>query len=180
MLRGRSHLEEETTFFVTTTIARFVPVFINEKYCDLLVRNIQFYQEKYRFDIFAYVIMPTHFHWVVGVDREKGLISDVMRDIKKYSAWDILEQLRKDGDTDRLQVSRRAARTRKDQRHRVWMERFDDKVIRDEEMMRSTIEYIHENPVKVGLVANPEDYRYSSARNYTRGDHSGLAVRTEW
>ncbi len=34
-------------------------------------------------------------------------------------------------------------------------------------MLDSRMQYIHENPVRVGLVENTEDYLYSSARNYT-------------
>ena len=94
-------------------------MFSDTTYSDLLVRNIQFHQKKYRFDIFAYVIMPTHFHWVIEIDQELGQISDVMRDIKKYSAWDILDQTRKDGEKNHLRVFREAARNHKGQLHKV-------------------------------------------------------------
>jgi putative transposase len=33
-------------------------------------------------------------------------------------------------------------------------------------MLRQKLDYIHYNPVKIGLVDRPEDWRYSSARNY--------------
>ena len=39
--------------------------------------------------------------------------------------------------------------------------------------------YIHNNPVKAGLVTKPEDYKYSSARNYINYDHSVIEVDTE-
>lgn len=32
--------------------------------------------------------------------------------------------------------------------------------------MQQKLDYIHENPVRTGIVDNPEDYVYSSARNY--------------
>jgi len=32
--------------------------------------------------------------------------------------------------------------------------------------IRQKIDYIHSNPVKAGLVVNPDDYLYTSARNY--------------
>ncbi|SDA48852.1 hypothetical protein SAMN03080617_00681 [Algoriphagus alkaliphilus] len=35
------------------------------------------------------------------------------------------------------------------------------------EMIESRMTYIHENPVRAGLVEKPEDYLYSSARNYS-------------
>jgi len=33
-------------------------------------------------------------------------------------------------------------------------------------MLRQKLKYIHYNPVRIGLVDRPEDWRYSSARNY--------------
>ncbi len=39
-------------------------------------------------------------------------------------------------------------------------------------MIRQKINYVHNNPVKAGLVENPEDYTYSSAKNYV--DEQGL------
>ena len=34
------------------------------------------------------------------------------------------------------------------------------------DMLDSRLNYIHENPFRAGWVRNPEDYLYSSARNY--------------
>lgn len=34
-------------------------------------------------------------------------------------------------------------------------------------MMEQKLDYIHNNPVKAGFVENPEDYLYSSARDYS-------------
>ncbi|MCD4695166.1 MAG: hypothetical protein K8S16_02910 [Bacteroidales bacterium] len=46
------------------------------------------------------------------------------------------------------------------QQHNHPIELYSNKVI-DQKM-----DYIHNNPVKTGIVINPEDYLYSSARNY--------------
>lgn len=34
------------------------------------------------------------------------------------------------------------------------------------EMLKQRLNYSHENPVNAGIVENPEDYLYSSARDY--------------
>jgi putative transposase len=50
--------------------------------------------------------------------------------------------------------------------HQVWQEGFHPKEIITEEMLRQKLDYIHHNPVRLGLVDRPEDWRYSSARDY--------------
>ena len=174
-LRGRNNLTDERFFFVTTTIKNFSEVFVNDGYCEILIHNIKHYQKKYGFEILAYVIMPTHFHWIIKMEQSKGTIPDIMRDIKKYSAWDILEKLRNDKRDLSLFKSNVLG-----QKMQLWMHRFDDKVIRDQSMLCNTVRYIHNNPVEKGLVEKPEDYKYSSAMNYFNGDHSVIYVDTGW
>ena len=179
-LRGRNNLINEAFFFVTTTIVNHYPLFSDFRYCDILVNNIRFYQNKYRFDILAYVIMPTHFHWIVKTNIKFGSISDIMRDIKKYSAKQILEQLSKDNNNNLLSYFEKQAADIKGQDHKIWEKRFDDQVIRNEKMLWIKLRYIHNNPVKAGLVSKPENYKYCSAVNYLQNDHSILLVDTDY
>jgi REP element-mobilizing transposase RayT len=176
-LRGRNSLTEEHFFFVTTTIVSFTKVFTEDTYCEILIKNIKFYQQKYGFEIIAYVLMPSHFHWILKVEPKMGTVSDIMRDIKKYSAWDILDKLEKDKSpllNNFVNVDSPG------QKRQLWMHRFDDEVIRNEKMLWTKIKYIHNNPVEVGIVERPEDYKYSSARNYINNDQSVLYVEKNW
>ena len=178
--RGRANLIEEQFYFVTTTVVDRINVFTEDRYCDILVRNIRHYQKRYEFSVLGYVIMPSHFHLIVEVDPRKGTISDIMRDIKKYSAWDLLEALQNDGRTDLTQLFRDRGKAFPNHKHKLWMSRFDDEVVRNQQMFWAKLSYIHRNPVEAGLVERQEDYRYSSARNYGVGDHSVLYVDTKW
>lgn len=60
------------------------------------------------------------------------------------------------------------------------MPRFDDQVIRTAEMFWTKLHYIHNNPVKAGMITKSEDYKYSSARNYAFGDNSILKIDTSY
>jgi len=176
-LRGRNNLTEEHFFFVTSTITNFTKVFVEELYCELLIKNIKFYQQKYKFEIIAYVIMPSHFHWILKVEPKNGTISDIMRDIKKYSAWDILERL----EIEKSPLFNNFINVNMPkQKRQLWMHRFDDEVIRNNKMLWTKIKYIHNNPVEAELVEKPEDYLYSSARNYIINDQSVLYVEKSW
>ena len=80
--RGRLNIADERFFFVTTSSVRHTKVFGNNIYSELLVKSIKHYQFKYKFDILAYVIMPSHYHWIVEAKPNFGTISSIMRDKK--------------------------------------------------------------------------------------------------
>ena len=175
-LRNRNDLTGERVFFITTTVVDFAEVFTKDKYCEILIRNIEYYQSKYRFHIYGYVIMPSHLHWIIKVNQRFGSISDIMRDIKKYSAWDVMEALEKDREDRFLNIFVSEANRYKFQKRKFWMRRFHDEEIINAGMFKTKLEYIYNNPVKAGLVENPVDYKFSSARNYLLDDYSVMKV----
>lgn len=122
--------------------------------------------------------MPTHFHWIVEVEPEKGTISDIMRDLKKYSAWDCMEYLKEQKSSKFSHLYEESAIRIPGQKRQFWMHRFDDEVIRSVKMFWIKLNYIHKNPVKAALVEKEEDYLFSSARNYITGDQSSLKIYT--
>jgi REP element-mobilizing transposase RayT len=173
-LRGRNNLTEERIFFVTTTVVRFLNIFKLPAACQILIDNIKYYQKKYNYSVLAYVIMPSHFHWIVVTDPECGTISDIMRDLKRRTAQEIMTLLK---NNNKLQkIFNVEAESYKDQRRAFWMHQFDDEVIRNNKMFWCKLKYIHQNPVESGLAQKPELYQYSSARNYMFNDQSILKV----
>lgn len=178
--RGRSNLTEERFYFVTTTVVKFIPIFTNHLFCNILISNIKHYRDKYKFIVLGFVIMPSHFHWILIVNPKYGTISDIMRDIKKFTAWQIFDTLDENKDKALLHTFKESAEGLKDQTKKLWMPRFDDEVIRNQQMFWAKLNYIHNNPLKSGLVNKIEDYKYSSARNYVNGDHSVLEVDVEY
>ena len=88
--------------------------------------------------------MPDHLHLILTPRRID--LSDVMRNLKSFCAKQIRE-------ATGISVP-------------VWQSRFHDRAIRNEEQYRQAIEYVHQNPVKAGLVEDFEEYEYSSARAY--------------
>lgn len=47
-------------------------------------------------------------------------------------------------------------------RYPIWQKSFVDRRVRDSAELEKYRTYIHQNPVKVGLVDTAEEYRYSS------------------
>lgn len=178
--RGRATLTDEEFFFATTTVVQHARVFAEEACCDILIEQFKRWQAHFHFAILGYVIMPSHFHWLIRVNPARGTISAVMREIKSHTAWRMMDMLERSGDTTFTPLFAHAAQGSVGQRRQFWMKRFDDQVIRNQRMFMAKLLYIHNNPVKAGLVASPEDFKYSSARNYITGDHSVIYVDTSY
>jgi putative transposase len=51
--------------------------------------------------------------------------------------------------------------------YKFWQNEYHPVELSNNEMMDQKLDYLHDNPVKEGIVERPEDYVYSSARDYT-------------
>jgi REP element-mobilizing transposase RayT len=141
--------------FITTVTRDNQPIFSQEKFCDILVENLKFYRDKFRFKLLGYVIMLDHFHGIF-LPCSKGNISQIMRDWKSYTSYQI----------NRLRNTK----------GQLWQKDFYEHTIRNKEDFREKLNYIHNNPIKAGLVEKLEDYKYSSYRNYYLNDNSIIYI----
>ncbi len=139
----RYHLPDHCYFVTTTTVDRRA-YFADRRLAEILLDNLRFYRSRMRFRLHGYVIMPDHVHLLVTSGGSS--ISDIMRNIKSFTSKQIREILGVKG--------------------AVWQSRFHDRIVRDETEFRAVLEYIHLNPVKAGLVASPEGYKFSSYSAY--------------
>ena len=110
--------------------------------------------------------MTNHIHLVAR--RKEALMSDLLRDFKSYTAKQILKLLKENPEESRKEwlfhlFKYFAKYQKQNAMYKFWqhnnhpIELFSTKVIKQK------IEYIHQNPVKAGLVTDAESYVYSSA-----------------
>jgi putative transposase len=96
-----------------------------------------------RYHLLSWVIMPNHVHFVFEM-VDGWPLGEVMQGIKSYTSHEVNRLLNRSGD--------------------FWYPDYRDRYVRDLEHLRNITDYIHQNPVKAGLVATPEDWPWSSAR----------------
>jgi len=77
-----------------------------------------------------------------------------------------------------LSFFKTAASNPKRQIYKVWEDGYFDRSVYSESFLFQKLRYIHNNPVhdRWGLVDKPEQYEYSSAKNYLLGEHSVLEI----
>lgn len=112
--------------------------------------------------ILAYVIMLDHAHVLAYSPRA---MSGVLRLMNGVSARRIIQYLKENGFQGSLLKLRGETRER-NHKHSVWHHHTDSLDIFGEDTFRQKVEYIHQNPVRAGLCATAEEYRFSSARQW--------------
>ena len=173
--------DQAFAYFVTTTLSGFVELFTQDKYAQIIIRNLNFYREKFGFKLLAYVVMPHHLHLII-LPSSKGNISEIMRDFKKYTAKEIIQRLEEERQFDILDIFHKTVQRYHptgNRKYQVWEDRFDELALYSDKVFRTKLDYIHNNPVKEGLVDSPSDYPYSSVRNYNSDNHSVIWVDCE-
>jgi len=167
-------------YFITTTVMNFDAIFkLGYKYNMIIINSLKHLINEHKAKLFSYVIMPSHVHVILFLPKGESII-DFMRDFKKFTSVEITKLTKLENQHYLLQRFKDNALFAKNQRYKIWMDRYDAFIIKTEKMLRIKVNYIHNNPFKASLVERPEDYIFSSARNYILDDHSIIDVSTDW
>jgi REP element-mobilizing transposase RayT len=142
-------------YFITTRLAGDLTVFNDEYCCSLLLKDLDFYRRELHYQLYGYVIMFDHFHWIIQPTL-KADISVVMNKIKGHASFSINKYLGRTG--------------------KLWQKGYHDHIIRNGKDFEEKINYIHKNPIRAGLAAKMADYKFSSYRNYYLGDDSLIKI----
>lgn len=153
-------------FFVTLTIVGWIDLFTRKQYCDEIIRNLNVCIAKKGLRVYAFCIMPSHIHMVCDV--ELGEVGPVLRDFKSYTAKQLLTLIQEDAGESRrdwlLYLFRYFAKPKvSNYEFQVWQHGNHPISLESNHWIDQKIDYIHQNPVKAGLVNEAQNYVYSSA-----------------
>jgi len=155
--------ETEYPYFMTSSFVEGLPLFGDRDVAQIMLDSLIFLQHQREVTLYVYVLMENHFHIIAqGND-----LAEKMRHLKSYTARKIINTFEQKKRTRWLrQLKYAKLKYKAESDHQIWQESFHPKQIIGDSMMIQKVEYIHNNPVKRGYVDYPEDWRYSSARNY--------------
>jgi putative transposase len=144
--------------FIIWSCYRRKPLLGNPARRDLLLTVLELMCVRYRSAVIGYVVMPEHVHLLIS----EPLIGDPSKIIQAV----------------KLSVSRRLA-IAGEFSGRFWLSRFYDFNLWGQQKEVEKLKYMHRNPVVRGLVASPEDWRWSSYRSYAYRE-AGLVRINDW
>ncbi len=162
--------DQYATHFMTFTACGWIDLFTRKVYKDILIGSLQYCRENKGLIVNAFVIMSNHMHVMLRATLEKYTLSDIVRDFKKFTHTTMMPVIQSDRESRRLwmlhQFKYYGKRNSRNEGYQTWTNNNHPEECFSEKFTRTKLDYIHDNPVRAGIVLNPEDYVYSSAANY--------------
>jgi putative transposase len=119
--------------------------------------------EKNRLCLHGYGIMKDHLHMIASGFN----LSKEIGHFKSYTARVIIDFLEENYYHELLKQLAFFKKPHKtDQTYQVWQEGSHPQMIVDEKMLSQKMDYMHYNPVQKGYVKDPEQWQYSSYKDY--------------
>ena len=166
--------DQSATHFLTFSIMGWIDIFSRQRYRDLILDSFNFCRGHKKLKVGAYVIMSNHIHTIWTASDNN--LSDIVRDFKTFTSKAITDAIEMETESRRdwllYMFKFYANRTAANDKYKVWTGNNHPEEIHSELFLKTKLNYIHENPVRAGLVAEPSHYLYSSAANYI--DKKGL------
>jgi REP element-mobilizing transposase RayT len=166
---GYTIKDQTKPHFITATVVDWVDVFSRKVYKDIVLNSLEYCTENKGMILYGYVIMSNHIHLII--QSENGKLSNLIRDFKKFTSKSILEEIhnnknesRKDWMLKRFEFAGRSHS--RNESYQLWQYGSHPEEIFSEKFFWSKLDYIHQNPVRAGIVEQPEHYIHSSASNY--------------
>ena len=156
----------DAVFFITLTVVSWVDVFTRKAYCEEIIKNMHYCQQHRGLELYAYVIMSNHMHWLAG--QKDGRLNYLLRDFKSYTAKRLLSMiydnpLESRKDWMKIVFQYNAKFQKQNAENMFWQKTNHPIDCYNEQLSFQKTRYIHMNPVRAGLVAEPENWWYSSA-----------------
>jgi putative transposase len=122
--------------------------------------------------VYGYVVMPEHIHLLLS-EPERGLLADALKSLKQ-------------GVSRRLVAGAPSGAPFKPSfglsgavPQHFWQKRYYDFNVRNYRQFVEKLRYIHRNPVKRGLCERPEDWEWSSFRQYATACEGRVEIECE-
>ena len=135
--------------------------------CISFLEEMQSLRRQHDSRLVCFVLMPDHFHLMVN--PRDGDIQTWIGKLKSLSANRLVD------------ANSPGLFKKNEEENQVWQESFKTLRLWSNWMIWQKINYIHNNPLRAGLVDSARDYRWSSFRSfYHLEDEELLSVDNEW
>jgi putative transposase len=173
MSRKYKFRDQDKLYFVSFATVYWIDVFTRRLYNDIVVDSLKFCMVEKDLDLYAWCLMTSHIHLIMGTRGEP--MENILRDMKKHTSKKLTEAIASNPTESRREwmlamMERAGAENRQNRYRQFWQQHNKPIELNTVDRLRRCLNYVHQNPVEAGFVARAEDWVYSSAVNYYRGE----------
>jgi REP element-mobilizing transposase RayT len=140
----RIHIESGL-YYVTSRGAHNTQIFKNDEDSKMYLELLKKYKDQYGFKVFSFLLMPNQLNLLIELS-EGTTISMIMHDVNSsYTKY---------------------FNNRYSRKGHVFRERFKSVVVEKDKYLLDLITFIHNTPVRMGIVESEEAYKFSSHQLY--------------
>ena len=143
--------------FITFSCYRRVPLLGSGVARDIVAVTLERVRRWYGFYLTGFVVMPEHVHLLLS-EPERGNLAVVLQMLKQIVSCKLNDHAT----------------------NPFWQARYYDFNVWREQKLTGKLDYMHQNPVQRGLVARPEDWKWSSALHYSTGKECAVEIESHW
>lgn len=144
-------------------------MFTRPEYKLIIIDSLKYNQEHKGLMLHAWCLMTNHIHMIVS-SKPGILLSDIMRDFKKFTSKMLVAEVQNIDESRKKWMMKRfeyiGKYSKRIKYFKFWQDGLHAMELTSNKFIDQKLEYIHNNPVIAEIVTNPEDYLYSSARDY--------------
>jgi putative transposase len=152
--RLKRYQQAGESHYLTFSCYRRLPYLGTATARDLFLTSLEQARRHYVFFVFGYVVMPEHVHLLLSEPRSNTL-AHALQALKTSVAKQMPQSP-------------------------FWLPRYYDFNLRSEEKHAEKLHYMHANPVRRGLVAQPEDWLWLSCRHHLKGEFGRVEIESVW
>ena len=114
--------------------------------------------------------MSNHVHLIASA-KQGFMLTNILRDLKKFTSKQIFKAIKENPGESRKEwmlwmFIRAGKRNSNNKDFQFWQQDNHPIELNTAEMLKQRLDYLHQNPVRAGIVYEPQDYVYSSGIDY--------------
>lgn len=163
------HIKNENEmYFVTLTIVDWADIFTRKAYREIVIDSLKFCQQNKGLEIYGWVIMSNHIHAILRA-KVGFKLSGIIRDFKTFTTKQVIDSILTQSESRREWLMPIFRKDLTVANNKIWQDGNHAIECFSPKFTLEKLNYIHQNPIRAGIVAEAEHYLYSSA-----GDYAGI------
>ena len=159
--------DNEMAHFLSFAVINRINALTRPEYKDIIVESLKYCIAAKGMKLHAWVIMNNHVHLILSAG--KGfVISHILRNMKKFTSKLIIKTIAENYKESRREwmlwmFERAGKKSSSNERYQFWQHDNHPIELVNTHLLKQRLDYLHENPVRAGIVYEPQEYVYSSA-----------------